>query len=204
MWAKGSGSDLATMRASDFTPLRLEEMLPLFERDEMSDEDMVAHLARCQLDPAAPRSSIETLLHAFIPAPHVHHTHPDAINVLAGTADGERLVRECFGDGAAWIPYIRPGFTLSKQVGAAARANPELKAVVLAKHGLVVWGDTADEAYRRTVEVINQAAAFANERAGDRPRFGGAHPAAGRARPELLQALLPAIRGAVSSERDKL
>ena len=87
-------------------------MLPLIERDEMSDEDMVAYLSRCQLDPAAPRCSIETLLHAFVPAPHVHHTHPDGINVLAGSADGERLVAECFGDAAAWIPYIRPGFTL--------------------------------------------------------------------------------------------
>src|SRR5881397_3125942 len=120
----------------------------------MSDEDMVAHLARCQLDPAMPRASIETLLHAFVAAPHVHHTHPDGINVLAGTRDGERLVAECFGDEAAWIPYIRPGYTL-------------------AKHGLVVWGDTAEEAYRRTIEVINQAAAFVNERTAGRERFDG-------------------------------
>ena len=128
MWVKGSGSDLATMERKHFTPLRLDEMLPLFERDEMSDEDMVAHLARCQTDPAAPRASIETLLHAFVPAEHVHHTHPDAINVLAGTRDGERLVAECFGDEAAWIPYIRPGFTLAKQVGTAVRENPDLQA----------------------------------------------------------------------------
>ena len=121
MWVKGSGSDLATMGPEHFTALRLDEVLPLMERDEMSDEDMVAYLARCQLDPAAPRASIETLLHAFVPAPHVHHTHPDGINVLAGTADGERLVHECFGDEAVWIPYIRPGFTLSKQV---ARSGP--------------------------------------------------------------------------------
>ncbi|HZC12802.1 MAG TPA: class II aldolase/adducin family protein, partial [Thermoleophilaceae bacterium] len=150
IWVKGSGSDLATMERGDFTPLRLAEVLPLFEREEMSDEDMVAHLARCQLDPAAPRSSIETLLHAFVPAAHVHHTHPDAINVLAGADDGERLVGECFGAQAAWIPYIRPGFTLARQVGAAVRENPGLKLVVLAKHGLVVWGETAEEAYRRT------------------------------------------------------
>jgi rhamnose utilization protein RhaD (predicted bifunctional aldolase and dehydrogenase) len=58
IWVKGSGSDLATMEAEDFTPLRLDEVLPLIERSEMSDEEMVAHLARCQLDPAAPRSSI--------------------------------------------------------------------------------------------------------------------------------------------------
>src|SRR5829696_7282502 len=204
MWVKGSGSDLATMGPEHFTALKLDEVLPLLERDEMRDEEMVAYLSRCQLDPRAPRCSIETLLHAFVPAPHVHHTHPDGINVLAGSADGERLVQECFGDEAAWIPYIRPGFTLSKQVGEAARANPELKAVVLAKHGLVVWGDSAEEAYRRTIEVINQAVAFVNERTGDTERFGGRHPAADRARGELLHELLPTIRGAVSSEKHKL
>jgi len=203
MWVKGSGSDLATMRPGDFTPLRLDEMLPLIQRDEMSDEDMVAHLARCQLDPAAPRSSIETLLHAFVPASHVHHTHPDAINVLAGTRDGERLVAECFGSEAAWITYIRPGFTLAKQVGEAVRANPALRLVVLAKHGLVVWGDSAEEAYRRSIAMINRAAEFVNAHTANMERFGG--PAAGTdARHELLPAVLPVLRGAVSSERPKV
>src|SRR3954447_8300551 len=50
MWVKGSGSDLATMGKEHFTGLKLDEVLPLMERDEMSDEDMVAYLARCQLD----------------------------------------------------------------------------------------------------------------------------------------------------------
>jgi rhamnulose-1-phosphate aldolase/alcohol dehydrogenase len=207
MWVKGSGSDLATMERKHFTPLRLGEMLPLRERDEMPDEDMVAHLARCQTDPAAPRASIETLLHAFVPAGHVHHTHPDAINVLAGTRDGERLVAECFGDEAAWIPYIRPGFTLARQVGTAVRSKPDLKLVVLAKHGLVVWGDSAEEAYRRTIEVINQAADFVNARTEGTPRFGGpSGPDLGdRERRELLlHAVLPALRGAVSSKRRKV
>jgi rhamnulose-1-phosphate aldolase/alcohol dehydrogenase len=204
MWVKGSGSDLASMRAQDFTPLRLEEMLPLIERDEMSDEDMVAHLARCQIDPAAPRSSIETLLHAFTPAAHVHHTHPDGINVLAGTRDGEQLLAECFGEEAAWIPYIRPGFTLAKQVGLAVRENPSLKLVVLAKHGLVVWGDSAEEAYRRTIEVINRAVEFVNARTADRERFDGPAPASAFDRDALLLDVLPALRGAVSSERSKV
>ncbi|HTE60451.1 MAG TPA: bifunctional aldolase/short-chain dehydrogenase [Solirubrobacteraceae bacterium] len=203
MWVKGSGSDLATMGERDFTPLRLDELLPLFGRSEMSDEDMVAHLARCQLDPGSPRSSIETLLHAFVPAPHVQHTHPDGINVLAGTEDGERLVAECFGSEAAWIPYIRPGFTLARQVGAAVRENPELRLVVLAKHGLVVWGDSAEEAYRRTIAVINRAAEFVNARTNGTPRFGGPAPAAVPPA-DLLRGVLPALRGAVSSERAKV
>ena len=82
------------------------------------------------------------------------------------------------------MPYIRPGFTLSKQVGEAVRENPDLKLIVLGKHGLIVWGETAEEAYRKTIEVINQAVDFVNERTGDVSRFGGrkrARRVAGRA-----------------------
>jgi rhamnulose-1-phosphate aldolase/alcohol dehydrogenase len=207
IWVKGSGSDLATMSASDFTPLRLDEILPLVDRPEMSDEEMVAHLARCQLDPAAPRSSIETLLHAFIPAAHVHHTHPDAINTLACARDGRQLIDECFGDQVAWIDYIRPGFTLAKQVGEAVRTHPGLRLVVLAKHGLVVWGDTAREAYEQTVTVCNQAAELVNRRTEAAPRFGGPAGSGGLdadARRAALHELLPSLRGAVSSQRAKL
>jgi rhamnulose-1-phosphate aldolase/alcohol dehydrogenase len=208
LWVKGSGSDLATMTAEHVTGLRLDEVEPLIERDAMSDEEMVAYLAKCMIDPAMPRSSIETLLHAFIPAAHVHHTHPDGINVLAGTRDGERFVRECFGDEAAWIPYIRPGFTLSKQVGETVRANPRLRAVVLAKHGLVCWGDTAEEAYRTTIEVIEQAVRWTNRRLEGAVRFGGPARSAevldDAARTAVLDAVLPALRGALSSERHKI
>ena len=82
-------------------------------------------------------------------------------------------MRECFGDSAAWIPYIRPGFTLSKQVGEAVRDTPGLRLVVLAKHGLVVWGDTAEEAYHATIDAINRAIAFVNERTKGARRFDG-------------------------------
>jgi rhamnose utilization protein RhaD (predicted bifunctional aldolase and dehydrogenase) len=143
MWVKGSGSDLATIDAAGFTGLRLDEILPLRDREEMSDEQMVAYLARCQLDPSMPRPSIETLLHAFAPAPHVDHTHPDAIGAIVGAVDGERLAEECFGPDAVWIPYIRPGFALSKLVADAVAAHPEAKLVLLAKHGLVTWGASA-------------------------------------------------------------
>ena len=90
----------------------------------MSDEEMVAYLASCQLRPDMPRGSIETLLHAFVPYPQVDHTHPDAINMICCAEGGEELARECFGDEAVWIPYIRPGFTLSKQVGEAVSEQP--------------------------------------------------------------------------------
>jgi rhamnulose-1-phosphate aldolase/alcohol dehydrogenase len=134
----------------------------------------------------------------------VHHTHPDGINVLAGTREGERLVAECYGDEAAWIPYIRPGFALAKQVGVAVRDNPRLRLVVLAKHGLVVWGDSAEEAYKRTIEVINRAVEFVNAKTEGRERFDGTLDAPVIDRDALLAEVAPALRGAVSSDRAKV
>ncbi|HEY4276921.1 MAG TPA: bifunctional aldolase/short-chain dehydrogenase [Conexibacter sp.] len=203
LWVKGSGSDLATMGAEHFTGLRLEEIVPLIERDEMSDEEMVAYLSRSQVAPEMPRSSIETLLHAFVPAPQVDHSHPDAVNMLAGAENGEQFIREVFGDEAVWVPYIRPGFTLAKQVGLASRRDG-VRFVILAKHGLVTWGQTGEESYTNTIEAINRCADFVTARA--QARFGGQkrEPLAAQQREDVLAELLPAIRGAVSSQRSKI
>ena len=182
LWVKGSGSDLATIEAGQFTGLKLDEVLALEEREEMSDQEMVAYLASCQLGPDMPRGSIETLLHAFVPYAQVDHTHPDAINMICCSEGGEALARECFGEEAVWIPYIRPGFTLSKQVGEAVKNNPNARFVLLAKHGLVTWGDTHEESYGRTIEAINRAAEFVAGRAGE--PFGGQEGRTAGAGPE--------------------
>ena len=199
LWVKGSGTDLATIRAEQFTGLKLDQVLPLEERGEMSDEEMVSYLAACQLRPDMPRGSIETLLHAFVPYPHVDHTHPDAINMICCAEGGEELARECFGEEAVWIPYIRPGFTLSKQVGEAVRNNPSARFILLAKHGLVTWGGMHEESYGRTIEAINRAAEFVASRAGE--PFGGraVEPLSPERRVALLAEVLPALRGALSS-----
>jgi rhamnulose-1-phosphate aldolase/alcohol dehydrogenase len=200
LWVKGSGSDLATIGRPGFAGLRLEEIMPLLDRDAMSDEQMVAYLARCQLDPSMPRPSIETLLHAFTPHAHVDHTHPDAIGAIVGASDGERLAEECFGEDAVWIPYIRPGFALSKLVAEAINAKPEATIVLLAKHGLVTWGNTAAESYAATLEAINRAATFAETRRNGSAAFGGvARPEMEREqRLDLLAEVLPVLRGALA------
>src|SRR5439155_24609943 len=181
----------------------IDEILPLAERDAMSDEEMVAYLARCQLDPLMPRPSIETLLHAFVPHAHVDHTHPDAIGAIVGTSDGERLAQECFGSDAVWIPYIRPGFAISRLVAEAVSAHPEAKLVLLAKHGLVTWGETAEDSYRSTLDAIDRSAAFSAERTAGVAAFGG-----GAVEPvqpeELLRELLPAVRGAVAVDGPRI
>ena len=62
---------------------------------------------------------------------------PDAVNVLAGTRDGERLVAESVGAQAPGVIY--PAGLHARKAGRRGRAGElRLRLVVLAKHGLVV------------------------------------------------------------------
>lgn len=203
LWVKGSGSDLATITVKGFAALRLDDVLPLMEREHLSDEEMVDYLSHCYLHPGMPRPSIETLLHAFIPAPHVDHTHPDAIISLATSENGPEHVRRLYGERAVWVPYVRPGFTLSKWIAEAVRSNPRAECVVMAKHGLVTWGEDARSCYENTIRIIQEAEDYIAERAAGRRVFGGLRVPAleeGRRR-AVAAAVLPIVRGAVSRDR---
>ncbi|MEK7798259.1 MAG: class II aldolase/adducin family protein, partial [Acidobacteriota bacterium] len=137
MRIKGSGSDLKTIEAKHFPGIRLDDLEPLERREAMTDEEMVAYLVHALLEPQSPRPSIETLLHGFVPHPHIDHTHAAAILALTNTADGRRHVEAAFGQEAIWIPYRRPGFALSREVAGAVRRQPQARCVVLEKHGLI-------------------------------------------------------------------
>jgi rhamnulose-1-phosphate aldolase/alcohol dehydrogenase len=202
LWVKASGSDIADITEKGFAGLKLEEVLPLFDRSSMSDEDMVAFLDRTAFEVGRPRQSIETLLHAFVPAKHVDHTHPDAIISIACSPNGKKVMREIYGDRAAWVDYIRPGFTLSQQIGAAVRKNPKLECVVMGKHGLVTWGDTSVSSYQKTLAIIGEAEAFLKKNALKQP-FGDqvVKPLAEKTRAKLLAKVLPVLRGAMGGTR---
>ena len=164
LWVKGSGSDLASVTEASFTGLYLDDVLPLLQRERMSDTEMVDYLAHCFYEPGRPRPSIETLMHAFLPFAHIDHTHADATNYFACAADGEALARDCFGEDLIWIPYRRPSFGLAREVALAVRAHPEAKLVILAKHGLITWGETDESCYASNMATITQAREFVEAR----------------------------------------
>lgn len=202
LWVKGSGSDLATMKKGNFTGLRLDDILPLMEKEDMSDEEMVQYLSHCMMDSKHPRSSIETLLHGFLPFKHVDHTHPDSIISIACADNGKELAAEIFGNRFVWVPYIRPGFKLSKLIAEGVSNNPNAELVIMEKHGLVTWGDTARECYDKTISIIQEAEDFlANKLEGTKP-FGGEKYSSLQEseRKHILTQILPIVRGEISNE----
>jgi rhamnulose-1-phosphate aldolase/alcohol dehydrogenase len=201
LWVKGSGTDLATITPPGFAALRLDEVLPLREREAMDDAEMVEYLRRCGLVPDQPRPSIETLLHAFVPAAQVDHTHPDAIIALTSSPGGRALAEAAFGDEAVWLDYQRPGFALSWRIAELLEESPRARAVLLAKHGLVTWGASGEESYRTTIEFVTRAAETID---GAATSYGMGGPRVSAVSDdeaeELLAESLPALRGALIAD----
>jgi rhamnulose-1-phosphate aldolase/alcohol dehydrogenase len=198
MWVKGSGSDLRDAEPRHFSLLRLEPIRELLARQAMDDQEMVDYLAHAALHPGGPRPSIETLLHGFLPFAHVDHSHPDAIVALCTAEEGERWARELYGDEAIWIPYRRPGFALARQCALALRERPQAQAILLAKHGLITWGETSEACYRRTLDVVARAEAFLRGRAAA-PSVAVAGEPSAAARRAFLVEVLPWLRGRLAA-----
>ncbi len=158
LWVKGSGADMQYAVDQDYPALYLEELLALEEFQEMSDDLMVDYVTRALVDPTSRRPSIETLLHAFLPAKHIDHVHADSICALTNHPRGEEATREALGSEYAYVDWIRPGFELSKLVGTLK----DHAGVVLAHHGLVVWDENSDKCYQKTLDAVDSAEKYLN------------------------------------------
>lgn len=157
---KGSGWDLASLEPAGLPALRLAPLLALRALSAMSDEAMVNALRTRMLDASAPTPSVETLLHAFLPHRFIDHSHADAVLALVDQPNGEANVRAVYGDRLAIVPYVMPGFALAKLAAEIYEAHPHVEGLVLLKHGLFTFGDTAEISYTRHVNAVAQAERF--------------------------------------------
>ena len=157
---KASGFDLATVPPEGHVAVRLEHLRRLRSIDDLTDAEIVNELRTHLLDASAPTPSIETPVHALVPAPYVDHTHADAVLALTNQVGGDALVAEALGPDVIVLPYEFPGFRLAHAVADALDARPDATAMVWSKHGVMTWGATARESYDRMIDVVSRAEAF--------------------------------------------
>ncbi len=156
---KGSGADMAKIEPAGLPAVRLEELRMLRARESLSDEEMVRAQRANLLDPMAPNPSVETLLHAFVPHKFVDHTHSTAVLSLIDQPDGEARAAEVYDGRMGIVPYIMPGFALAKKAAGIYDANPAMIGFILHKHGIFTFGESAEEAYERMIEMVSLAEA---------------------------------------------
>src|SRR5256885_1749725 len=109
LYVKGSGWDLETIEAAGFTPVSLSYVKRLAELPTLPDPQMVNELNTHMLRAGAPSPSVETILHAILPHPYVDHTHADAVLSVSNAPQGEKRIRDIYGERVVVIPYIMAG-----------------------------------------------------------------------------------------------
>lgn len=216
LWVKGSGGDLRTSTRENFSSLYQQKLLDLQSLyaaradkglKSPAEDDMVGMYAHTTFNLNPRASSIDTPLHSFLPGRHVDHMHPNAIIAIAASQHCERLTREIFGGEMAYVPWMRPGFELGLAMQEIALKNPSVRAIMMGQHGFISWADDDQECYTRTLDFIEKAAAFIEERyaakGGDATAFGGPkyQTLPDDARRAAFAAILPWLRGQVSRER---
>jgi len=207
MAVKGSGGDLRSIGTSGFAVLdleRLQRLIPRY-RGEAHEDEMVGFYPLCAFGENRVAASIDTPLHAFLPFDHVDHLHPDWAIALAASANGREKLDEFnrrYGRRIVWVPWQRPGFDLALMLQAAVADHPGCEGLVLGSHGLFTWGATQRDCYRNSIKTIDQMGEFIADHARlQRTRFGGAAVTHAVDREATAAAVLPHLRGAVSSDR---
>ncbi|MGQ0511600.1 MAG: bifunctional aldolase/short-chain dehydrogenase [Betaproteobacteria bacterium] len=159
LYVKGSGWDLETIEPAGFAPVQLAYLRRLACLPSLSDTQMVNELATHTLRAGAPAPSVETILHASLPHKYVDHTHADAVLSVSNSPDGDKRIRDIYGDKVVVVPYIMAGFDLAAY---CAREFPKQKTrntvgMVLLSHGVFSFAEDARESYELMIELVSMA-----------------------------------------------
>ena len=193
---KGSGWDMAVIEPAGLPAVKMASLLKARTLDKLSDEDMVALQRANLIDPSSPNPSVETLLHAFLPHKFVDHTHSTAVLAIVDQENSEELSRKVFGPKMGFVPYIKPGFDLAKVAAEIYDQDPSVEGLILDKHGIFTFAETASEAYGLMIDYVTRAEDHIAS-SKTTPEKAGALPTS-LAKPEDIA---PILRGAVAFPR---
>ena len=205
MWVKGSGGDIGTLTRSGIAGLyteRLRDLKNVYQG--LHDEDrMVGLFNHCIYDLDSKAPSIDTPLHGLLPFAHIDHLHPDALIAVAAAKDSEKVTKEIWGDTMGWVPWQKPGFDLGLQLEKCLADNPGIRGIVLGSHGLFTWGDTSYECYMNSLEVIEMASEYIENKLKEQGEVFGGQKVESLPKEQRLEKaaqLMPLLRGLCSSE----
>jgi rhamnose utilization protein RhaD (predicted bifunctional aldolase and dehydrogenase)/NAD(P)-dependent dehydrogenase (short-subunit alcohol dehydrogenase family) len=120
---------------------------------------MVNELMTHTLRAGAPAPSVETLLHALLPQRYVDHTHADAVLSVSNSPDGDKRIRDIYGDRVVVIPYIMAGFDLAAYCAREfpKQATKRTVGMVLLSHGVFSFAAEARESYELMIELVSMS-----------------------------------------------
>lgn len=148
LWVKASGFWLSdALDKKIFAPLDREAV---FKKIQKGEENLDSTYLK-QFKLKRMRPSIETTMHALMRHRFVAHVH--SVNVISHAVlknCREILSEKLKGINWLWVPYVKPGLSLTKLLNKMNVSNFDV--IILANHGLVVGGDSKEE----VLDALNQ------------------------------------------------
>ena len=184
LWVKGSGGDLRTSTRENFSSLYQDKLLGLQKLyasragtgpKTPAEDDMVGMYTHCTFNLNPRASSIDTPLHAFIPAKHVDHMHPNAVIAIAASAQLDEADARKF-TATRWSTRhgCAPASSSASPCRTSAANTPRRKGIMMGQHGFITWADDDKDCYPCTLDLIEKAAALHREEIrGQRRRRSG-------------------------------
>ena len=163
---KGSGWDLASIKAEGFSAVKMETLLEMAKLEHLSDAEMVSGQKAAMLDSTAPNPSVEAILHALIPFKFVDHTHADAVVTISNSQNGLEDIKKVFPNFLI-VDYVMPGFELAHTVYNMTKdlAWSSIDGIILHNHGIFTFDNDARESYDKMIDAVTQAEVFLEQNA---------------------------------------
>lgn len=173
---KASGRNLGALTREGVVACRSAGLMGLMDSAEAPDGRVEEALLASRIDPAAPKPSVEAIFHAYLLSlpgvEWVGHVHPISVNgILCSKRAAEFAQRRvfpdevvCCGAESVFVPYVDPGLKLAvvirREVEAfMQRRREQPRVIVLANHGVITLGGTAN-AVLGAMLMVSKAAAI--------------------------------------------
>jgi rhamnose utilization protein RhaD (predicted bifunctional aldolase and dehydrogenase) len=185
---KASGACLGALKEDDLVKCLFSPLLPLLEKESLTDQQVEAALLASRTDSRAKKPSVEAVFHAWLLSlpgiSFVGHTHATTVNQIlcsprARDFAAHRMFPDeivCCGATSVFVPYTDPGLKLAQAVRRETEAFLQKqqrppRVILMQNHGLITIGGAWQSVLSATLMAEKAARVFVGAAALGGPVF---------------------------------
>jgi rhamnose utilization protein RhaD (predicted bifunctional aldolase and dehydrogenase) len=156
---KASGTCLGTLKQDDVVECRLSSLLPMLDKDSLTDQQVDDALLASRVDSKAKKPSVEAVFHAWLLSlpgiKFVGHTHATTVNQILCSPRARELAEHrmfpdeivCCSVASVFVPYTDPGLKLAQTIRRQTEAfvkkhERQPRVILMQNHGIITLGGT--------------------------------------------------------------
>lgn len=156
---KASGTNLGALKEEDLVECHLAALLPMLEKDRLTDEQIDEALLAARVDLTARKPSVEAVFHAWLLSlpdiKFVGHSHATTVNQILCSPRARDFAEHrmfpdeivCCGISSVFVPYTDPGLKLAQTIRRQTEAfiqkhQRQPRVILMQNHGIITLGAT--------------------------------------------------------------